>query len=137
MPVDEIAEFTTQGAKPVVCQRCYTSFKTGTELFFMHDTKAGPGKHICEGCHQYYLRKMQATKNTGQLLFMFLIIKYINDNTATRTQPDPSGTSYDTTQPSADSFGTSYDQQSEYTKGCCGSSETGFKFSNYNFLRHQ
>ena len=63
MPLDELADFTTKGTKPVVCQRCHASFESGTQLFFMHNRKGdGPGKHICAGCRQYYVRKTETIK---------------------------------------------------------------------------
>ena len=58
---NELADFTTHNSNPIVCQRCFQSFKEGTELFFMHDSKPdGIGKKICAGCRQYYLKKTQA-----------------------------------------------------------------------------
>lgn len=58
---NESAEFTTYNTNPVVCQRCYQSFKDGTELFYMQDNKPdGMGKKICAGCRQYYLKKTEA-----------------------------------------------------------------------------
>jgi hypothetical protein len=61
MPLDEAADFTTKGARPIICQRCHESFASETDLYFMHDRKGdGPGKHVCAGCRQYYLRKTEA-----------------------------------------------------------------------------
>jgi hypothetical protein len=58
---NEYAEFTTQNSNPVVCQRCFQSFKDGTELFFMQDKRPdGVGKRVCAGCRQYYLKKTEA-----------------------------------------------------------------------------
>jgi hypothetical protein len=60
MPQREVADFTTNDARPVICQRCRESFKSGTELYYMRDSKPdGPGKHVCAGCRQYYLRKTE------------------------------------------------------------------------------
>jgi hypothetical protein len=75
MPQDEFADFTTKDARPVICQRCSESFESGTKLFFMHNRKGdGPGKHICAGCRQYYLRKTEAIKEhtLGQFSHHFL-----------------------------------------------------------------
>jgi len=77
MPLDELADFTTKGAKPVVCQRCHESFESGTELFFMHDRKGdGPSKHICAGCCQHYLRKTMAIQHTGQLSYTICLSSF-------------------------------------------------------------
>ena len=72
MPLDECADFTTKNTRPVICQRCHASFENGTELFFMQDRKGdGPGKHICAGCRQHYLRKTESTRRTiGQLSYI-------------------------------------------------------------------
>ena len=57
----EYVDFSTHNSNPVVCQRCLQSFKNGTELFYMHDSKAdGVGKRVCGGCRQYYLKKTEA-----------------------------------------------------------------------------
>lgn len=54
----EVADFTTGIENSVVCQRCFQSFETGTELYFMQDRKPdGRGRRICVGCRQHYLRK--------------------------------------------------------------------------------
>ena len=73
MPLDELADFTTKGARPNICERCHASFESGIDLYFMHDRKGdNPGKHVCAGCRQYYLRKTEGIKQrtsgqTGQL----------------------------------------------------------------------
>jgi len=78
MPLDELADFTTKGAKPVVCQWCHESFESGTELFFMHNRKGdGPGKHICAGCCQHYLRKTMAIQHTGQLSYTICLPSWL------------------------------------------------------------
>lgn len=57
----DYAEFTSHNSNPVVCQRCYQSFKDGTELYYMHDQKAdGVGKRVCAGCRQHYHEKTKA-----------------------------------------------------------------------------
>ena len=57
----EAADFTTEVSNPVICQHCYQSFKEGTELYYMYDMNPDHGgKKVCAGCHQYYLRKMEA-----------------------------------------------------------------------------
>ena len=65
MPPAERAEFTTNGKRPVVCQRCHESFEEGTNLFYMEDrNRDNPGKHVCKGCRQYYLRKTEAIQRS-------------------------------------------------------------------------
>ncbi|KIM36153.1 hypothetical protein M413DRAFT_449355 [Hebeloma cylindrosporum] len=50
------ADMTSEGA--VVCQRCHYSFASGTQLRYMA-SKDGvrPGRHLCDGCFNYYLEK--------------------------------------------------------------------------------
>jgi hypothetical protein len=61
MPNIEVADITTGNTKPIVCQRCLQSFQEGTVLYFMQDRKSSvAGKHVCAGCHQYYLKKMES-----------------------------------------------------------------------------
>lgn len=65
----ERAEFTTNGKRPVVCQRCHESFEEGTNLFYMEDkNRDNPGKHVCVGCRQYYLRKTEAIQRSTMRL---------------------------------------------------------------------
>jgi hypothetical protein len=60
MPPLESADFTTTRSGSVICQRCKMSYPEGTKLRFLHDvTGQGPGRNICEGCHQYYVTKTQ------------------------------------------------------------------------------
>ena len=67
MPQTEIVDFTTNDARPVICQRCRESFENGYELYYMRASKPdGPGKHVCAGCRQYYLRK--TAQNTSGIV---------------------------------------------------------------------
>ena len=78
----EVADFTTGNSNPVVCQRCLWSFKEGTELYYMRDSKAEQArKRICRGCCQYYIRKTQACKTKLALsLSLSMNIAFSNDN---------------------------------------------------------
>ena len=70
MPPAESAPFTTKGTRPVVCQRCHESFEEGTQLFFMEDkNRENPGRHVCAGCRQYYLRKTERIQQSTSCLF--------------------------------------------------------------------
>jgi len=52
------AEFTSDSGGQVICQRCKISFEAGTKLSYMHSTDpTRHGRHICDGCHEYYLQK--------------------------------------------------------------------------------
>ena len=65
MPPHELADFTSHGKRPVVCQRCNQSFEEGTKLFYMQDRNPeNPGKLLCAGCHQHYLRKTEAIQQS-------------------------------------------------------------------------
>ena len=68
MPKTDVVDFTTNDARPVVCQRCRESFENGTDLYYMRDSKPdGAGKHVCAECRQYYLRKT-AQRTAGIIL---------------------------------------------------------------------
>ncbi len=61
MPLRELADFTSHGKRPIVCQRCHESFEEGTKLYYMQDRNPeNPGKLLCAGCHQHYIRKTEA-----------------------------------------------------------------------------
>lgn len=56
-PPVECVNFTRTSGN-VICQRCKVSYPEGEELHFLHDaTGEGPGKHVCNGCRQYYIIK--------------------------------------------------------------------------------
>jgi hypothetical protein len=78
----EVADFTTGNSNPVVCQRCLQSFKEGTELYYMRDSKAErAGKSICGGCRQYYIGKTQARETKLALsLSLSMNIVFSNNN---------------------------------------------------------
>ena len=65
--------FTTTSGN-VICQRCKVSFPQGVELHFLHDqTGKGPGKSVCDECHQYYITKTArvAQSTVGKLLIEY------------------------------------------------------------------
>jgi len=57
-PPTEFAEFTADGDRRVVCQRCRCSYPPGTPTFFMRAAANDePGKKVCSECRQYYREK--------------------------------------------------------------------------------
>ena len=76
MPPLNYVKFTTTSGN-VVCQRCKLPFPEGVELHFLHDlTGEGPGKNVCDDCHQYYVTRTEraAQSTTGKLLIIQLFI---------------------------------------------------------------
>jgi len=67
------AEFTSEAAGRVVCQRCKESFPPGTQLFYMHNIDANhPGRQLCEECHKYYREKGTTRRRNGMSSILFL-----------------------------------------------------------------
>ena len=87
MPQTELADFTTNDARPVVCQRCRESFEKGTRLYYMKDgnNPDGPGRHVCAGCREHYLRKT-AQRTAGNIISAFYKYGVLIYLTATGSQ---------------------------------------------------
>ena len=67
------AEFTSEGAVHVICQRCKEVFPPGTELFYMHNINPSyPGRKLCEGCYKYYHEKGTTRRRSGMPLIIVL-----------------------------------------------------------------
>lgn len=71
------ADMTSEGA--VVCQRCHYSFAFGTQLHYMA-SKDGirPGRHLCQGCYNYYLNKPTTVRRpAGKSIFALGSLSFI------------------------------------------------------------
>jgi hypothetical protein len=76
MPPPNYVNFTMTSGN-VVCQRCKVLFPEEVELHFLHDlTGKGPGKNVCEECHQYYITKTEKEQSTGneQLKSLYTVL---------------------------------------------------------------
>jgi len=66
------AEFTSEVAARVVCQRCKQSFPPGTQLHYMHNIDPSyPGRELCDGCHRYYREKGTTRRRNGMTSIVF------------------------------------------------------------------
>jgi uncharacterized protein YlaI len=61
----DIADFTTNAAKPAVCARCDATVEKENDLFYMQDRKPDrPGKYVCGGCREHYHKKTEERLKT-------------------------------------------------------------------------
>jgi hypothetical protein len=74
MPQTEVADFTTNDAKPTECQKCGDKFEQETDRYYMRDSKPdGAGRYLCASCRQHYLTKSALAQRTaGIILYAFI-----------------------------------------------------------------
>lgn len=70
-------EFTSVQQVTPACDRCQTTYPVGTQMHYMRDARNPnkSGRHLCDGCHDYYLSKATTRRitGTGELSILYIL----------------------------------------------------------------